>query len=118
MKLRLRRYLRRTVRGRSADLELPIDAEQALEAAEDLVAHERFADAVRLLTETNRRCRNAQVEKRIVDIRFDAIKKTDWRIERPPLPVKVEDLFSGERIPEVPRESLTVDRLRSGIMNH
>jgi Phytanoyl-CoA dioxygenase (PhyH) len=104
--------------GPSVDHDFLIDPEQTLAAAENLVAHQKLADAVQLLTEANRRRRDPGVEKRLVDLRFDAFKQTHWRSERPVSPDCVEDLFPGERIPEIAREQLTVERLRSGIAHH
>jgi hypothetical protein len=71
-----------------------------------------------LLTEANRRQRDPRLEKRLVDLRFDAYTQTEWTLQRPEWPRDVEDLFPGEHIPEVAREQLTVERLRSGIMHH
>src|SRR5204863_9667612 len=66
----------------------------------------------------NRRRRDARIEKRLVDLRFDAVKQGGWQRERPIWSEQVEELFSGELIPELAREELTVERLRSGIANH
>ncbi len=101
----------------SVDLDAPVDPERSLALAERLVEDQKPADAVRLLTETNRQRRDVRVEKRLVDLRFDAFKQVD-RTERLPRPECVEDLFPGERIPEIPCEALTVERIRSGITNH
>jgi hypothetical protein len=118
IRLRLRRRSRKAGYGSSADRNALRDAEQALDAAEHLVAQQKPADAVRLLTEANRRRRDPRLEKRLVDLRFDAYTKTEWGHERPEWPRCVEDLFPGELIPEVAREQLSVERLRSGIMHH
>jgi hypothetical protein len=118
IRLRLRRRSRKATHRSSADRNALCDAEQALDAAEYLVAQQKLADAIRLLTEANRRGRDPRLEKRLVDLRFDAYTKTEWGHERPEWPGCVEDLFPGELIPEVMREQLTVERLRSGIMHH
>ena len=55
--LRLRRRSRKAAHGSSADRDSLRDAEQALDAAEYLVAQRKPTDAVRLLTEANRRRR-------------------------------------------------------------
>jgi hypothetical protein len=118
IRLRLRQRSREAGHGSSADRDSLRDAEQALDAADYLVSQQKLTDAVRLLTEANRRRRDPRLEKRLVDLRFDAYTKTEWGHERPDWPRCVEDLFPGERIPEVAREQLTVERLRSGIMHH
>jgi hypothetical protein len=102
----------------STELDSLRDPEFTLGVVERLVADQKFADAIRLLTHANRRRRDPRIEKRLVDIRFDAVMRMDWNDERPAWPDCVEDLFHGERIPEVAREELTVERLRSGIMHH
>jgi hypothetical protein len=101
-----------------ADLDSLSDPELALGAAGDLVADQKLADAIRLLTEVNRRCRDTRVEKRLVDLRFDAFRQTDQARAHPVWPEHVEDLFPGEGIPEIAREQLTAERLRSGVTNH
>jgi hypothetical protein len=101
-----------------ADLDSLSDSSVALGAAEGLVSEQKLNDAVRLLTEANRRRRDTRVEKRLADLRFDAFKHTNWPRVPPAWPEGVEDFFPGERIPEIPREQLTVERLRSGISNH
>jgi hypothetical protein len=118
IRLRLRRRSRKAAHGSSADLDSLLDAEQALDATEYLVAQQNLAEAIRLLTEANRRWRDPRLEKRLVDLRFDAYRETEWGHERPEWPRCVEDLFPGERIPEVASEQLTVERLRSGITHH
>jgi hypothetical protein len=118
IRLRLRRRSRKAAHGSSADRDSLRDAEQALDATEYLVAQQKLAEAIRLLTEANRRWRDPRLEKRLVDLRFDAYTETEWGHGRPEWPRCVEDLFPGELIPEVMREQLTVERLRSGIMHH
>ena len=113
-----RRRSRATARRSSVGADPLADGDQALGAAEDLVANEKLADAIRLLTEANRRRRDTRIEKRIVDLRFEAFKQRDWRRENPVVPDEVEDLFPNERIPAISRERLTVEQLRSGITHH
>ncbi len=93
-------------------------AEQALVAADELAASDRFTEAIRLLTEANRVQRDRRVEQRLVDLRFDAFRETRWPETRPAWPETVDDLFPGEQIPEIERELLTVERLRSAITHH
>jgi hypothetical protein len=100
------------------DLEVVRDPERTLGVAERLVADQKVADAIRLLTDANRRWRDPLIEKRLVDLRFDAFKQMAWDGERPPWSDSVEDLFPGERLPEVAGEELTVELLRSGITHH
>jgi hypothetical protein len=102
----------------SAGLDSRSDPERALDSADRLVEDQRLADAVHLLTEANRQRRDVRIEKRLVDLRFDAFKQSDWQRQRSTWPERVEDLYPGERIPEIAREDLTVGRIRSGIMNH
>jgi hypothetical protein len=90
----------------------------ALAAAEKLVAEQKPVDAVGLLTEANRRCRDTRIEKRLVDLRFDAYTHSNWGTQAPSRPERVEDLFPGQRIPDITLEQLTIERLRSGILNH
>jgi hypothetical protein len=114
----LSRRRSRAATGPPGEHDSPPDSEVTLNVAESLVAKQNLVDAIRLLTEANRRARDARIEKRLVDLRFDAFKLTDWPRERPMWPGRVEEIFPGERIPEVARADLTVERLRSGITNH
>jgi hypothetical protein len=59
------------------------DPELTFDVAERLVADQKLADAISLLTDANRRRRDPRIEKRLVDLRFEAFKQTDWDDERP-----------------------------------
>ncbi len=92
--------------------------EQALSDAADLVVARKPLEAIRLLTKANRVHRDRKVEQRLVELRYEAFKGMDWSHARPAWPEVVEDLFPGERIPEVARADLTVESVRSGIHTH
>jgi hypothetical protein len=92
--------------------------EQTLASAADLVAAEKPIDAIRLLTEANRVERDRRVEHRLVELRYEAFRVMNLPRTPPVWPEVVEDLFPGELIPEVARENLTVECLRSAIRNH
>ncbi|MDH3706910.1 MAG: phytanoyl-CoA dioxygenase family protein [Acidimicrobiia bacterium] len=51
-------------------------------------------------------------------VRSQAFSHQQWPPNRPAWPDEVEDLFPGDLIPEVDRQDLSVDTLRSGILNH
>jgi hypothetical protein len=116
----LRFRSRRPSRAREAHADVdPLEGpDRVLDVAEELVAEQKLTDAVEFLTAANRRRRDHRVEKRLADLRFEAFKSTNWVREPPAWPERVEELFPGERIPEIPREELTAERLRSGISNH
>jgi hypothetical protein len=94
------------------------DPRRALEQAERLVAERRIGDAIDLLTAANRLHRDRDVERRLVDLRFDAFQATAWPAAPPPWPTAVEDLFPGVRIPDIARGELSVTALRSAIKHH
>ncbi len=91
--------------------------DETFAVADALVAEGRILDAIRFLSETNRRNRDRRVEQRLVDLRFDAFRTIKWPTTRPPWP-EIEDLFPGTRIPEVAHTDLTIERLRSAIQHH
>ena len=93
-------------------------AERVLASAEALVAERRFTEAIRLLSDENRRGRDRRLEQRLVDLRFDAFRQTEWSTTRPPWPETIDDLFPGDAIPELPGADLTVERVRSAITHH
>jgi hypothetical protein len=94
------------------------DPQRLLEAADRLACEDRAADALRLLTRANRRHPNVDVATRIVDLRFEAFRQTQWDDDGSKLSAEIPDLFPGAGIPEVTREQLTPERLRSAIAHH
>jgi hypothetical protein len=92
--------------------------EHALAAADDLISANRQVDAIRRLTDANRVQRDGRLERRLVQLRLDAFRQMEWSRSQPIWPEVVDDLFPGELIPEVGREKLTVECVRSAIRNH
>jgi hypothetical protein len=97
-------------------MERPVDA---LARARDMEADGRAIDAIELLTEVNSRRRNARVERELVNLRHRAFAASRREAGFATWPVATEDLF-GELTtpPEVDASELTVERLRSGVVNH
>src|SRR5262245_59027716 len=93
------------------------DPQRLLEAADRLARDDRADDAVRLLTRANRQHPNVDLATHIVDLRFEAFRQMQWDDE-PRRRANVPDLFPGAGIPEVTREELTPERLRSAIAHH
>jgi len=93
------------------------DPQRLLEAANRLAREDRAADALRLLTRANRQRPNVDVASRIVDLRFEAFRQTQWADE-PRWSADIPDLFPGAGIPEVTREQLSSEHLRSAIAHH
>jgi Phytanoyl-CoA dioxygenase (PhyH) len=69
------------------------------------------------LTATNRARRDRDVERQLVQLRFDAFAQTAWPTETPPAP-PVADLFADDGIPEIRGHELSVERVRSAIQHH
>src|SRR5215831_13845462 len=71
------------------------------------------------LSSANRSQPSARRERRLVQLRLEAVPELD---HSPPVgswPPDVEDLFAGAVTPpEVSRDELTVDALRSGVFRH
>jgi hypothetical protein len=110
----MRPFLRR-FRGGAGQAD---DPTQQVERVDRLVEAGQFTDAIAALTELNRQARDPAVEKRILDLRFDAFDRSDRPTEPPPWPDTVADLFPGELVPAIDRADLSVETLRSGIANH
>src|SRR5262245_5227798 len=70
------------------------------------------------LTEQNRRQRDRAIERQLVELRHQAFRQPTASDSRPDPVDSVEDLFPGELIPEISRDDLTVETLRSGIGRH
>jgi hypothetical protein len=114
----LKRSLRRSPNGPAhPDDRTGVDEDPAARA-DRLIASGELVDAIAVLTEMNRGTRDPAVERRIVDLRFDAFANAQHATEPPPWPDTVDDLFPGELVPSIDRADLTVDTLRSGIGNH
>jgi len=91
--------------------------ESPLATADELVAADNPVDAIRLLTEANRDARDRRVERRLVELRFDAFTQIK-SAGVPTWPETVEDRFPESHLPEVARADLTAEGVRSAIRNH
>lgn len=71
------------------------------------------------LTDANRQERDAERERRLIQLRLDALELVDSSDEPSEWPPTVPDLFpEGGWPPEVPAAELTVEKLKSGIFRH
>jgi hypothetical protein len=109
------RRLRGTPPKASADATPPTDRRAA---ADELVREGRRVDAIRVLTELNRERRDPAIERQLVELRFEAFDDLAPGDDAPTWPAQVADQFPGASVPEVGRDELTPDALRSGIVNH
>ncbi|MSO80055.1 MAG: hypothetical protein EXQ79_10710, partial [Acidimicrobiia bacterium] len=90
-----------------------------LNRAERLVADGRIAEAIRFLTDANRARRNTRIESRLVELRRDAHAAADRSGVKHPMPPEPREEFPGiVGLPEIHRRDLTIDTLRSGILQH
>jgi Phytanoyl-CoA dioxygenase (PhyH) len=78
----------------------------------------RMLAEIRDLTEQNRRQRDRTIERRLVELRYEAFRLAPAPQSLPEPPDLVEDLFPGDLVPEITRADLTVETLRSGIGRH
>ncbi len=83
-----------------------------------LLAEGRDGEATQLLTRENRRRRDAEIERQLVDLRIKAAADCLARDDPPPWPDTVPDLFPGEILPEVSVANFDVETLRSAIVHH
>ncbi len=96
--------------------ERPLDV---LDRALALEADGRVREAIDLLTEVNTRRRNPKVERELVGMRHRAFESIDRRPGFEQWPVSTADLFGADaQPPEVRAEDLSVELLRSGLVNH
>jgi hypothetical protein len=93
-------------------------AARLLSAAEELVAAQKYLEAIQLLTEGDRVQRDTRIERRLIELRFDAFERIEWPSSRSTSTEMADDLFPGELIPEITPDKLTIERLRSAIDNH
>lgn len=94
-------------------------AARALEEAEALCAQGRPADAIRLLTDANRRKRSADIEVRLVKLRADTFASTPPSPPPQPWPTPYPDLFPGQvGPPEIGVDGLSLEVLGSALEHH
>ncbi len=91
----------------------------ALSASEELTQKGRQLEAIDVLTAANRTTRDPEIERRLVNLRYDAFDELEtrtnvasWPPEAPP------DLFPGVDLPRVQPGDFTAETLRSGILRH
>lgn len=94
-------------------------SKRALEDAATLVADGKVLEAIELLTIANRVRRDSEIECQLVKLRAEARRHLDFSRESAPWPPVVDDLFpNAVGPPEISRDELTPDTLRSGILHH
>jgi hypothetical protein len=113
LRSKLGRRGRRTEVG-SSDVD---DATEVLAQADELSEKGRAIDAVRLLTDANRSRRDGRIEHRLTLLRYEAFRQDISPQEPPPWPV-VDDLWPGERVPELRPDQLTATSLHSAVQHH
>jgi hypothetical protein len=96
---------------------VPTDPVRVLALAEEILGRGDAVGAIALLTDANRRRRDHRLERRLVDLRFDAFRDADWSAP-PPIATTAADLFPGADIPEIAGADLDVERVRSALLNH
>jgi Phytanoyl-CoA dioxygenase (PhyH) len=96
----------------------PADPERLLAQAEECFERGDAVEAIALLTAANRRRRDHRFERRLVTMRFDAFQRADWSHPAGTVPTSVPDRFPGQEIPEIAGADLTVEAVRSAMLNH
>jgi len=101
---------------------LPFGSERrtlrALDRADKLTERGQAGEAVQLLTAANRKHRDRRIDRRLTRLRYEAAMAHDWPTSSPPLPDKADDRFPDELVPEIHRDQLDADAVRSAIDNH
>jgi hypothetical protein len=87
-------------------------------AAEQLIADSRLPEAIRALTELNREHPDPTIELQLVELRFQAFADLALSETPPTWPEQVPDEFGRAGMPEIGREQLSPEVLRSAITNH
>ncbi len=98
--------------------ELAADVVKALQAAAAAVAKNEYRTAIELLTAANRKRRDKHLEQRLVDLRVDAFGSMSWPAPAIDWPPSTGGEFRGsEGLPEINASELSVEKLRSGILD-
>ena len=96
---------------------VPTDPVRVLALAEEILGQGDAVGAITLLADANRRRRDHRLERRLVDLRFDAFRDAKWSAPAP-VPTTAPDLFPGPAIPEIAGADLSVEQVRSALFNH
>tara|TARA_R110002049_G_scaffold23490_25_gene82738 strand:- start:2089 stop:3120 length:1032 start_codon:yes stop_codon:yes gene_type:complete len=95
------------------------DITSALQQSDELVAAGSWDDAIRVLTESNRRQENPEVEKRLLQLRHRAFASLNIGTAVPDWPKSFPDYFPDETgIPEIPASELCAEVVTSAIAHH
>jgi hypothetical protein len=90
-----------------------------LATAQELVASGSYPEAIDLLSDANRARRDAEIERRLIELRVEAFPHEVATEPVSAWPPEVPDLFPADaRPPEIARDELTVEVLRSAIFHH
>ena len=94
-------------------------ASRALRKAHSLVKQNRYPEAIRFLTEVNRRLHSSAIEILLVNLRHDSFfhhVPTSSLASWPPHP---DDLYADQPgIPEIDRQDFNATNVASGVFNH
>lgn len=94
------------------------DVDELLDSADRLMAGDRWAEAVDLLTDANRRAADPRIEVRLVTARHRTFAAPSAAAEGP-WPPSVPDLFAGvEGIPEIDAGDLDGRALTAALQHH
>jgi hypothetical protein len=103
----------------SRSIDPGLDASEALVAANALADDGKLLEAIDVLQGANRPAGDAEVERRLVRLRYDAVAQIDGSGSAGPWPPPVPDaLANADSPPAVAPDELTLDALRAGILGH
>ena len=101
------------------DIWLSQAVSRSLRKADLLVKHNNYREAIRLLTEANRRLHSSAIEILLVNLRHDSFfhhVPTSSLASWPPSPA---DLYGDQTgIPEIDRQDFTATNVAAGVFNH
>jgi hypothetical protein len=98
--------------------ELAADVVEALQAAANAVTKNDYRTAIELLTAANRKHRDKHLEQRLVDLRVEGFGSMSWPAPAGDWPPATGGEFRGaEGLPEINASELSVEKLRSGILD-
>jgi hypothetical protein len=103
----------------SRSIDPGLGAPEALATAEALADEGKKLEAIDVLQRANRLAPDAEVERRLVRLRYDAVAEIDGSGSSLPWPPPVPDALANvDSPPAVAPDELTLDALRAGIFGH
>jgi hypothetical protein len=91
---------------------------QVIQQADQLALEGRWCEAINLLQKENLRSPQYPLENKLVELRLDAYKNTEWPEPKTQWPKPTQPLSTKGGIPTISADEFNLETLRSGVLGH